>query len=108
MLKQIIFSILIILISFSALSEVQHHNFSINICRTLPSGDIQIAGKSETDSQNRLINFSTSSFQEKVIDRYLSLCLTSLSSGAKLRIDYLDCSGTSCTATSNTSLNLYK
>ncbi len=102
-------SVLVLLsVSCYASSEQQHHNLTINTCRTLPSGDIQILGNSETDNQNRSIMFSGSGFQEKVIDRYLSLCLTSLASGSKLRIDYLDCTGTSCATTGNTSLNIYK
>jgi hypothetical protein len=94
--------------TYSAYSGEEHHNFIIDTCRALPSGYIQIVGISETDSQSRSILFTNGDFLEKVLDRYLSLCLTSLASGAKLRIDYLNCTSTTCVTTGGTSLNLFK
>ena len=107
MLKKFIVSTLFCCISFSAYSEQQHHDLTIITCRALPSGDLQIVGLSKADHEARKINFSATTFKEKVLDRYLSLCLTSHARGAKLGIDYLECTGTACVTTTSTSLNSY-
>lgn len=104
-----IFSI-ILLATTSALAkaEIQHHNFTVGTCRAFQSGDLQIQGFSETDNQSRIIAFSASAFKEKILDRYISFCIASLSSGSKLRIDYLNCTGTACVTTPDTTINFYK
>lgn len=99
---------LLVTTSAFATADIQHHNFAIGTCRAFQSGDLQIQGISETDNQSRLITFSAVSFKEKVIDRYVSFCMASLASGNKLRIDYLNCTGTACVTTSDTTINFYK
>lgn len=108
MFKKIMFSLCFFSLSCMTQAAEQHHNLSVATCRALPSGDIQILGVSDTDNQTRSVLFSTSVFKEKVLDRYLSLCLASLTSSNKLRLDYLDCTGTTCSPTTNSSLNFYK
>ncbi len=99
---------LAIVISLGAIAEEQHHNLSISLCRAFPNGDIQISGISEVDNQERSLIYTTSMFQEKVMDRYLSLCITAYASGSKFRADYLACTGTTCTPKINTTVMLRK
>jgi hypothetical protein len=108
MLKKALLFGMLSCFSLAAYSEQQHHNLAVNTCRALPAGDLQIVGISEADNQSRSIIFSATAFREKVVDRYLSFCLMSLAAGSKLRIGYLDCTGTVCTTTGGTSLNAYK
>lgn len=99
---------LMITVSTFVEADIQHHNFAVNTCRALQSGDLQIQGVSETDNQSRRITFSATSFQEKVVDRYASFCMASLTSGSKLRIDYLYCTGINCETTPDTTISFYK
>ena len=104
----IIAAVITAVFSCSALSEQQHHNISVTICRAFPTGNLQIRGVSAMDNQMRDIIFYESNLSESVINRYLSLCLAAFSTGDVLRIDYLDCTGTSCSVTNSTTLNLQK
>lgn len=97
-----------ILFSSSAFSIEQHHNLSVNACRALPYGDLQVRGVSNLDSAERSITFAKANFNEKVIGHFLSLCMASLASSKALRIDYLDCNGTSCFTSNNTSVTFLK
>lgn len=85
---------------------VEHHNFEVTSCRSFQNGNITISGISQTDNQERSVSFIASGSNEKVIDRYLSMCMASLTAGKVLRIDYIDCPNTNCTMTSSTTLNI--
>tara|TARA_R110001599_G_scaffold249359_1_gene449227 strand:- start:13381 stop:13704 length:324 start_codon:yes stop_codon:yes gene_type:complete len=102
--KKVLF-VFLFTVPFFAYSE-EHHNLSISGCRALATGDIQVTGTSSSDSQKRSIMLLNSKFQEKILDRYLSLCLASQASSSLLRVSYLNCVGTSCTTTGSTSLEV--
>jgi len=97
-----------ILYSASAFSAEEHHNLSVNACRALPSGDLQVRGLSSADNALRSIIFAKASFSEKIVSNFLSLCMVSLASSKILRVDYLNCDGVSCVTTNNTSLTFLK
>jgi hypothetical protein len=108
MITKIAVLTMISLFSSIAVAEQQHHDFTVTICRALPTGNVQIRGTSAVDGQLRDVIFDQSSLSETVMNRFLSLCLTSFSTGDALRIDYLDCVGLSCNPTAFTTLNLQK
>lgn len=109
-MKVILFSIFFTsyLLSSSVYAGEEHHNLSVIGCRSFPNGDLQIRGVSSTDNQERHLHYSNQMFSEKIIDRYHSICLTAFASGATLRTDYLECTGTTCSPKSNTTSFLMK
>lgn len=107
-MKKIAITVLLVCASISAYADQAHHNLTVNVCRASLGGDLQIIGVSDTDNQSKNIMFANTVVKEKIIDRYLSLCLTSFASGTKLRIDYLDCNGAACVTTTNTTLSIFK
>ena len=107
-IKKTFISLALLSTSFVASANVEHHNLSISECRALPSGAIQITGNSSLNNQKLALIFSMPEFTEKIIDRYLSLCLTSFASGSVLRVDYLECSSNTCTAQPGTSVQIIK
>ncbi|CCN34331.1 exported hypothetical protein [Vibrio nigripulchritudo SO65] len=107
-MKKFTILIFLLLVSSVTFAAQEHHNFTVGTCRALPTGDMQLEGISDTDGHKRLIAFPASQFKDRVIDRYLSLCMASLASSLKLRVDYLECNGRSCVPTNSTSLNYFK
>lgn len=104
-------TILVVVLSVFSVKTIaveEHHNIQVNNCRVHPSGNIQILGLSDSDNINKSLTFSPELVSEKVLDRYLSLCLSSIASGLKLRIDYLDCTGGQCTPKTGTTVQIIK
>lgn len=92
----------------AAHAQVSHHNVEVQSCRAIPNGALQILGKSDTNNLNYSLTYSVSGFSETIIDRYFSLCMAALATEKKLRLDYLVCSGQSCTPQGISSIQLIK
>jgi hypothetical protein len=105
---RLIFIAFLISMSNLVISGEEHHNLTVDTCRAFPTGNLQIRGESATDNADRHITYTTQMFSEKILDRYFSACLTALSTGYVLRVDYLECTGTTCVPKSNTTSIIFK
>ncbi len=92
------------LITPKSIAAQEHHNLQADNCRAFSNGGLQIVGKSDTDGASKIIIINPSYASEKVIDRFLSLCMATKMSRTKLRIDYLDCSPQGCYSTPETTV----
>lgn len=110
MFKKLLLISLLSSVSLLAEAELLTHDLVVFQCRALPTGDFHLGGVSNKDGITRTVGFTTAVFPEKVLDRYLSICLTALVSGIPLRLDLLECpsSVSGCVTTDKTSLRLVK
>lgn len=96
----------LLLMSANVFAVEEAHNFQAKQCRARPGGQVEIVGISATDGVSRHLTFPTSLFNKDALDRYLSLCMTALVSGVILRVDYVECTGTTCETTSGTTVQI--
>ena len=90
----------------TAFAEIQHHDFVVSSCRQFQSNAFQLAGTSITHGGERLILVDISN--QISADRSFSICLSALVTQKPLRLDYLECNGSNCVMTPNSSIALKK